>query len=80
MPRVRRTRAEREEASHYEVCECGHPRADHGDVMGGVTPGLVGHGVCMVEGCSCPHYTWTPKTHAPSGRGHGKAPKPLPGD
>ena len=66
MARKRRTRAEREKAAHYEVCECGHPRADHGDVLKGVLDSTVGHGACMVEGCTCWHYTWTGKTHKPT--------------
>jgi hypothetical protein len=66
MARTRRSRAEREEASHYEVCACKHPRADHGDLAGGQLDALVGHGVCMIPGCRCDHYTWSNRKHKPT--------------
>jgi hypothetical protein len=65
-------RTEREFLCRYEVCNCGHPRADHGDVLKGIIKApkgngsLTGHGVCMIAGCPCEHYTWTPKTHQPT--------------
>lgn len=42
------------------ICKCGH----EGDGLGSDHAGLVGHGHCVVENCTCQKFTWKSWTPA----------------
>lgn len=38
-----------------ELCDCGHEKTDHLDLLNGLA---VGHGACKINDCKCDKFTW----------------------